>query len=473
MSAAIDTDCASKADSAIRSFFDQYIEKKPLYEKLLFAVENKCRYALAENEISHFTESRVKDHQSLWKKLYQRNIDAQYSSVKNIEKDIVDICGVRIIFHYMTDRHKIEALLESVFHIQDVKSHSGGPEHSQNQPNDKWGYQLPLPDYIGTHYRCFVKPEIFLELFEDLSAADIIAGTMIEVQVRSIVDDIWARYAHCIYKSEGPSRERQQSMLRTLRLGLEGVREVTIEMQKLALREEEKSNRKFETNDEVGTCFRKLIKADYGLDFIDHTGASSEALKNLLESIEKDTPGSLHELIKSYDFSDGPGSKYEEVKVLYGPMEFNIVLYLIDRVLLWDNSKDETILVEESVPAKRKMEIIMSTILWMSKLLQSSWVWKMKLASTPSQKSPRKGLDWLSGARQRGMLTKGRDLNNNDKAVLDDLWNLFKNHDQRPIKLAFAMSSRGMIRDVVRERREVNRAIEELLEAPNFRSYQP
>lgn len=463
----INIDGASTADSAVRSFFNQYIEKIPFYKKLIVAVENKCHNTLVEKEISHFTESRVKDHQSLWKKLDQRKVDAQYSSVKNIEDDIVDICGVRIIFHYTKDQHKIKALLESIFHIQDVKSHSGGQEHSQNQPNDKWGYQLPLPDYIGTHYRGFVKAEIFKEHFEDLSAA---AGTMIEVQVRSIMDDIWARYAHCIYKSEGPSRVRQQSMLRNLRLGLESVREVTIEMQKLAFREEEKSNRKFETNDEVGTCFRELIKADYGLDFIDCTGASSEALKHLLESIDRNTPGSLHKLIKCYDFSDGPGSKYEEVKRLYGPMEFNIVLYLIDRVLLCDNSQEETIPEKEAVPAKRKMEIIMSTILWMSKLLRSSWVWKIKLASTPSQKSPRKGLDWLSGARQRGMLTKGRDLNNNDKAILDELWNLFENHDQRPIKLAFAMSRRGMIRDVVRERQEVNRVIEELLEAPNFRS---
>lgn len=468
MSPDINIDGASNADSAVRSFFNQYNEQIPFYKNLLVAVENKCHYTLAEKEIPHFIESRVKDHQSLWKKLDQRKDDALYSSVKNIEDDIVDICGVRIIFHYTADQHKIKALLESFFHIQDVKSHLGGREPSQNQPNDKWGYQLSLPDYIGTHYRGFVKSEIF----KDLSEADrhVAAGTMIEVQVRSIMDDIWARYAHCIYKSEGPSRDRQQSMLRNLRLGLETVREVTIEMQKLALREEEKRNRKFETNDEVGTCFRKLIKADYGLDFIDHTGASSETLKHLLESIDKNTPGSLHKLIKCYDFSDGPGSKYEEVKRLYGPMEFNIVLYLVDRVLLCHNSQDETILEKESVPAKRKVEIIMSTILWMSKILRSSWVWKIKLASTPSQKSPRKGLGWLSAARQRGMLTKGRDLNENDKAILDELWNLFENHDQRPIKLAFAMSSRGMIRDVVRERQEVNRVIEELLEAPNFRS---
>lgn len=471
MSPDINMDDASKADSAVRSFCNQYFEKMPFYKKLLVAVENKCHYTLAEMKISHFTESRVKDHQSLLKKLDQRKGDAQYSSVKDIEDDIVDICGVRIIFHYTTDQDKINELLENIFHIQDVKSHSGGREHTQNQPNDKWGYQLPLPDYIGIHYRGFVKSEIFKEHFEDLSAADrrVAAGTMIEVQVRSIMDDIWARYAHCIYKSDGPSRVRQQSMLRNLRWSLEGVRDVTIEMQKLAFREEEKSNRKFETNDEVGTCFRKLIKADYGVDFIDHRGASSETLKYLLESIGKSTPGSLHKLIKCYDFSDGPGSKYEEIKRLYGPMEFNIVLYLIDRVLLCHNGQDENILEKEAVPARRKMEMIMSTILWMSKLLRSSWVWKIQLASTPSQKSPRKGLDWLSKARQRGMLTKGRDLNNNDKAILDELWNLFENHDQRPIKLAFAMSSRGMIRDVVREREEVNRVIEELLAAPNFR----
>ncbi|OOQ83434.1 hypothetical protein PEBR_34542 [Penicillium brasilianum] len=464
-----DTDGSSKADSAVRSFYNQYIERKPLYEKILMAVKKKCRHTLAENEISHFIESRVKDHQSLWKKLDQRKVGAQYSSVKNIEDDIVDICGVRIIFHYMTDQHKIKALLESIFHIQDVKIHSGGREHPQNPPNDIWGYQIRLPDYIGTHYRCFVKSEIFSEYFEDLSVADVIAGTMIEVQVRSIMDDIWARYAHCIYKSEGPSHERQQSMLEDLRLGLEGVRNVTIKMQKFALLEEERSNRKFETNEEVGRCFRELIEADYKLKFIDHTGASSEALKSLLESIGKNTPVSLYELIKRYDFSDGPGSEYEKVKGLYRPMEFNIVLYLIDRVLLCHNSQDETILETEAVPAKRKMEIIMSTILWMSKLLQSPWSWIMKLASTPSQDSPREGLFWLSLARQRGILTNRRHLNDDDKAILDDLWNLFKNHDGRPIKLAFAMSSRGMIRDVVSERQEVNRAIEALLEAPNFR----
>jgi hypothetical protein len=65
MSPDIATDGASKADSAVRSFFNQYIENKPLFEKFLVAVENKCRYTLAENEISHFIESRVKDHQSL------------------------------------------------------------------------------------------------------------------------------------------------------------------------------------------------------------------------------------------------------------------------------------------------------------------------------------------------------------------------------------------------------------------------
>ncbi|KAJ5127418.1 RelA/SpoT [Penicillium atrosanguineum] len=465
-------DDRSKADSVISSFFNQYVEKISFYKSLLVAVENECHFTLAEQEISHFTESRVKDHQSLWKKLNQRKGNAQYSSVEDIEDDIVDVCGVRIIFHYPTDQHEIKVLLESIFDIQDVKCHSGGQEHTQNQPIGEWGYQLPLPDYIGTHYRGFVKPKIFQEHFEDLSAADrrFAAGTMIEIQVRSILDDIWARYAHSIYKSEVPTHESQGAMLRKLRVGLEGVREVTIEMQKFAVREEEESNRKFETNDEVGTCFRKLIKAECGVEYIDHRGVSSEALRYLLESIDKSTPGSLHKLIKSYNFCDGPDSKYEEIRRLYGPVEFNIVLYLIDRVLLCHNSQDEAILEKEAVPAKRKMQILMSTILWMDKLLRSSFVWKLKLASTPSQKNPMKGLEWLSRARQHGMLTKGNELDNKDKAILDELWNLFENHDQRPIKLAFAMSSRGMIRDVVRERQEVNRIIEELIVTPNFRS---
>lgn len=470
MSPGINMGDISKTDSAVHSFYNQYIKRTPIYNKLLVAIENQCHYTLAENNISHFTESRVKDPQSLRTKLDQRKNGAQYLSVKSIEDNIVDICGVRIVFHYMTDQHKINSILESMFHIQEIKYHSGGREQTQSQSNDEWGHQLHWPDYIGTHYRGFVRSEIFNERLNTLSAADqrVASATMIEVQVRSIMDDIWARYAHSIYKSEEPSSGRREPMLTTLRSGLENVREVTIQMQKSAFREEEKNNRKFETNDEVGTCFRKLIRVKCGQDFKDHTGASFEALKIFLESIDKNTPSSLHKLLKPFNFSIGPDTKYDKVKRLYESMEFDIVLYLIDQVLL---TPYDTVQENEALPAKRKIEIIMSTILWMSKLLWSPWVWKIKLANTPSQKSPRKGLEWLSGAlRQRGMLTKGRDLNDDDKATLDELWNLFKDHDQRPIQLAFAMSSRGMIRDVVRERQEVARVIEELLEAPNFHS---
>ncbi|KAJ5586480.1 hypothetical protein N7450_006267 [Penicillium hetheringtonii] len=426
MSPSLNIDHPIGRNSAVQSYFDQFLARVPFYESLLETVEKKCRSILGENDISHFIENRVKNSQSLRKKLDERQTSfSDYYSVKNIEEDIVDLCGLRIVFHSMEDQQKLKSLLENIF---DVKMEA-------------------FKDYIG-----------------DLSDAsrDIATSTLIEVQVRSLVDDMYARYMHPIYKS-GASSTKVLSNARCLRMSLENARTVAIAMQESAETSERKKDRQFETADDVGKCFRKLLRSQYDRDFIDSTGVTSEALKSFLESLGKNTPRSLQALMEGAGFKNRSDCQYNRVRKLYAFMEFNFVLYLMDQVLLDQNEQANTSLENQDISAKEKMEIILSTLLWMNKLLRTPDVWRMELANTKPERSLKGGLEWLKKPHQRSILTKGREATSEGQVILDELWGLFKDHEYRPIQLSFAMSRRGMVRNVVAEMLEVKGIIDDVL----------
>jgi len=468
MSPSLNIDHPIGRNSAVQSYFDQFLARVPFYEGFLETVEKKCRSILGEKDISHFIENRVKNSQSLRKKLDKRQTgSSDYSSVKNIEEDIVDLCGLRIVFHSMEDQQKLKSLLENIFDVIKAKDHAGEGEENQLKPwpTDKFGYQVPLANYVGTHYRCLIKVEAFKDYIGGLSDAsrDIATSTLIEVQVRSLIDDMYARYMHPIYKS-GASSTKVLSNARCLRMSLENARTVAIAMQESAETNERKKDRQFETADDVGKCFRKLLRSQYDRDFIDSTGVTSEALKSFLESLGKNTPRSLQALMEGAGFKNRSDCQYNRVRKLYASMEFNFVLFLMDQVLLDQNEQSNPPLENQDISAKEKMEIILSTLLWMNKLLQTPNVWIMELANTKPERSLKGGLEWLKKPHQRSILTKGREASSEGQVILGELWGLFKDHEYRPIQLSFAMSRRGMVRNVVAEMLEVKRIIDEVLE---------
>lgn len=140
-------------------------------------------------------------------------------------------------------------------------------------------------------------------------------------------------------------------------------------------------------------------------------------------------------------------------------MGVNQVLYLIDEEFLVKEARIVTTPDRPQTSAE-KIRVIMSTILWLDNLFPSCEAWKMRFISFPLV-SLKEYLDWLRKVRQHGFLT-GRQLSDQDKNILNKLWNWFGTHDQRPVKLAFAMASHGMVRDVLSERGQLSRIIDDL-----------
>jgi hypothetical protein len=225
-------------------------------------------------------------------------------------------------------------------------------------------------------------------------------------------------------------------------------------------REEAKDNQEFGTANEVGYFFQKLLRVA-GQELENPTSASSEALKSFLESINKNNRASLKGFLKNSSLSTGPESVYTEFKRRYEPMDVNQVLYIIDEEFLVKEARIVTTPDRPRTSAER-IRIIMSTILWMDNLFPSceGMVWKMRFISFPIV-SLKESLDWLRKVRQHGFLT-GHQLSDHDKNILNKLWNWFDTHDQRPVKLAFAMASHGMVRDVLNERGQLSHIIDDL-----------
>src|SRR3954465_12845236 len=74
------------------------------YKCLAECAEQEIRKAMQNQGMQLWkTTSRAKTHQSLQEKLMMRNEKKNYKSSEDIEKDVVDFAGVRIILYMPTD----------------------------------------------------------------------------------------------------------------------------------------------------------------------------------------------------------------------------------------------------------------------------------------------------------------------------------------------------------------------------------
>jgi ppGpp synthetase/RelA/SpoT-type nucleotidyltranferase len=127
---------------------------------------------------------RAKDPVSLRKKLQQRGIEGTV----NLEADIKDLAGCRIVFYTNSDVTRLinSGLIERNFEVIEVKLH-----HPRREAEE--AAEL----YISNHYLAALRPErVALPEYANL------AGMRCEVQVQTILNHAWAEMAHdTVYKA--------------------------------------------------------------------------------------------------------------------------------------------------------------------------------------------------------------------------------------------------------------------------------
>lgn len=211
---------------------------------------------------------------------------------------------------------------------------------------------------------------------------------------------------------------------------------------------EAEDNEHFETAGEVGEYFRELFLVS-GQILEEPMVTSSETLKSFLESIGIYNRSSLRQFLTISGLSTNPGS-YTRFKQEYDPLLVDQVLYLIDEEFLVRNHRNVTNPYAPPPPAKR-IEIMMSAILWADQIYPSCrrTDWKIGFMSFPCA-SLMNHLNWLGKVNQRDFLRE-HELGEADARTLKEFWEWFETHDQRPIRLAFAMACHGMVRNVMQE----------------------
>ena len=123
----------------------EYDRKCKLYQKFTSEIEHQLRKILeAENIVCNAITSRIKDRESLSKKIDRK--DDKYSSLG----DITDIAGVRVITYYEKDVDKVARIVEQEFAVDKENSID---KRAALEP-DRFGYcSVHYVVEIGLNYK--------------------------------------------------------------------------------------------------------------------------------------------------------------------------------------------------------------------------------------------------------------------------------------------------------------------------------
>lgn len=157
-----------------------YDNKRETYNSFAKTVSDLIERLMAAKSISHHSISfRCKTRESLERKI---DIKQSYESLE----DITDLAGVRIITHFADDVDVVASMVESEFKIDKVNS----IDKRASLDPDRFGY-------LSLHYVVSLKKE--RDTLQEYSA---FKSLKLEIQIRSILQHIWAEIEHDIgYKS--------------------------------------------------------------------------------------------------------------------------------------------------------------------------------------------------------------------------------------------------------------------------------
>jgi len=162
------------------TILNDFDSKRELYNNFETKIVILIKELLHDNVEYHHISSRVKDHQSLEKKIEKK--ERKYLSID----EVTDVVGCRIISFFEDDVDKIVNILQGEFNV-DIN----------NSVNKKEMIEPEKFGYVSYHIVCSINDKR-LELAEYKRYK----GLKFEIQIRSILQHAWAEIEHDLgYKS--------------------------------------------------------------------------------------------------------------------------------------------------------------------------------------------------------------------------------------------------------------------------------
>jgi len=242
------------------SVIDNFIKQYEKHEVLETEIINRGIKALVSN--------RAKRVDRLKEKLLKRNQKKNYKSRKAIEKDIVDLAGIRVALYFPSERKIIGQVIEDLFEVVETKVF---PENPHKPKHNK-----RFSGYWATHYRVKIKKS------DDVDKR--FTNTVFEVQVASVLMHAWSEVEHdLVYKPfSGELSDDELAILDEIN-GLVLTGEIALERLQKAITERTKKQAEITDKYEL----TNLMFNNYHNNFKKINFGNTEYLANYLKAIQK------------------------------------------------------------------------------------------------------------------------------------------------------------------------------------------
>lgn len=267
----------------IDSFIKQYEKEYDYYKELARKAHEILENEIFERGIKAIVSHRAKRIDRLKEKIEQRNINKNYKSKRAIEKDIVDLAGLRVALYFPSERGIVDQVIKDLFEIIEIKSF---PEEPHNPKLNK-----RFSGYWATHYRVKIKRNEDNNRFVD---------SVFEIQVASLLMHAWAEVEHdLVYKPfSGDLSEEELSILDEIN-GLVIVGDIALERLQRAISERTKKQEVISNKYELTNLIFNKFK---GIEALKSLG-NTQYLANYLKAVKKIQTSDIINSIKNINLS--------------------------------------------------------------------------------------------------------------------------------------------------------------------------
>ncbi|KAL4902234.1 hypothetical protein BDW74DRAFT_65852 [Aspergillus multicolor] len=421
------------------------VEYKPslyyIYERLAQEVEKICRKALENENIQHVISCRVKDPESLRRKLqHQPNI----RTADDIAKHVFDIAGVRISLYRPEQEPKVKQIIENEcgFNINKSDTNVYPPPLDWRKGRTST-YELTSPRYKATHW--------IIRL--DSAVHGTFLSRPVEIQVMSLLHSAWAQIQHdYIYKPlNGNLSLAEISTLEALGRTVELSESFLYQLSSIREERRQEEKQPFANIYELGSYLAKWFTETYHVQ-LDDLGS----LRALFEALDKTGLNSQEDLgIFLETLRPNSSKSMDLAKQHFGELKLRPAVFVMHHLVIekhnrlfqpvpewWDMHREER-------RYKSRLTIIMSTMLWFFDFFPATdWEIPFSPRGQPSDGEQVKRLYWLGSWEPNELLAlRNRPFNNDDRENIDALWSWFEDNDSPALRLAFMISRAEILRD--------------------------
>lgn len=265
--------------SVIDNFINQYEKEYDFYRQLARLGNEVLDKEIINRGLKAIVSHRAKRIDRLREKLIKRNEKNIYKSKRAIEKDIIDLAGIRVALYFPSEREIVGQLIADLFDIEETKTFPENPHEPKHNKR--------FSGYWATHYRVRLKKS------DEVDKR--FTKTIFEIQVASVLMHAWSEVEHdLVYKPLSGNLSEDELVILDEINGLVIAGEIALERLQKAITE--RTKKQTEITDKYDLT--NLIFSNYKSSFDKINFGNTEFINNYLKAINKIDTSQITEAIK-------------------------------------------------------------------------------------------------------------------------------------------------------------------------------